>query len=516
MATGDGYVRSRTWLGAAAAVVGLAAVLVPGGAAVAASRGAASTHHSKELAQPTGVHVVAVSSSSIKVATHRAANARRYRLFASTDRNDLWTTHISRARASAPSARPIASLGGLPFTTAPYYYRVEVLNGPHHRFSKAINEVGLRPARPSALRVATRTASSYLTWSAGAATGFAITRSSSPNMAANRHTYRILGSGHQFTPPGLARGRTYYFQVRALNERTPSSPSNPIRLVAHGRQQAATVMTYNILEATNDGHREGSGRVASWGRRKAAAASLINRAKPDVVAIQEGSAWVGRVRGPRQVDSLRAALHGRYALAHTEIAPSQPHYFRTGVYILYKKSAYKAVGHGNHWALGNNRYAAFQELRSRATGARMLFVSTHLVVGNGSYWDGKREAETNRMIAAATARARRAGIPVVYAGDFNSDVSKMHAFDGPGVAMRAASVANAFDVAQSRSKASYNSANGYQRRPPRAGDHIDDVYTAPGVSVRSWRLLMNLRHGELVGVIPSDHNPLVARIAFPF
>jgi endonuclease/exonuclease/phosphatase family metal-dependent hydrolase len=335
-------------------------------------------------------------------------------------------------------------------------------------------------------------------------------------MLANRYTYRILGSGHQFTPPGLVRGRTYYFQVRALNQSTLSSPSNTMRLVARGRQQAASVMTYNILEATNDGHREGSGRVASWSRRKAAAVRLINRASPDVLAIQEGAAWVGRVRGPRQVDSLRAALHGRYALAHTEVPPSQPHYLRTGVYILYKKSTYKAVGRGNHWALGGNRYAAYQELRSRATGARMLFVSTHLSVGSGGYWDGKRESETKRMIAAATARARRKGIPVVYAGDFNSDISKKHAFDGPGVAMRAASVANAFDVAQVRSKASYNSANGYQRRPPRAGDHIDDVFTAPGVTVRSWRLLLNLRHGRLVGVIPSDHNPLVTRIAFPF
>jgi endonuclease/exonuclease/phosphatase family metal-dependent hydrolase len=326
----------------------------------------------------------------------------------------------------------------------------------------------------------------------------------------------IHGSGRQFTPPGLVRGRTYYFQMRALNTSTSSPASTTTQLTPSSAQQAVKVLSYNILEATDDGRHEGGSRVARWSSRKVAAARLIRAADPDVIGIQEGAAWVKRPRGPRQVDSLRKALGGEYALAHTEISPNRPHYFRTGCYVLYKKSAYRAVGHGNHWALGNNRFAAFQVLQNRQSGARFLFVSPHLAIGSGRSWDVKRRAETKRLIADAGRRTSHSHLPVVYAGDFNSDHSRHHAFDGPAIEMRSAHMADAFSVAQSRKRGSYNSANGYDRRPPRYGDHIDHVYAAPGVAVRSWRLVMRMARGRFVGVIPSDHNPMLVSLEFPY
>ena len=82
--------------------------------------------------------------------------------------------------------------------------------------------------------------------------------------------------------------------------------------------------------------------------------------------------------------------------------------------------------------------------------------------------------------------------------------------------MREAHVASAFNAAQSRRLPSYNSANGYDRPPPRFGDHIDYIFAPPGVAVLSWRQVMHLRHGRLVGVIPSDHNPVVATLEYPY
>jgi hypothetical protein len=34
--------------------------------------------------------------------------------------------------------------------------------------------------------------------------------------------------------------------------------------------------------------------------------------------------------------------------------------------------------------------------------------------------------------------------------------------------------------------------------------------------VTSWSQLLNLSHGEFTGVIPSDHNPVVANLEFPY
>lgn len=334
-------------------------------------------------------------------------------------------------------------------------------------------------------------------------------------MTQNVRTYKVLGSTHQFTPPGLIKGRKYYFRVRALNHAKPSAASTTA-VVTGSAQQTVRVMTYNILELTADGHPEGTGVIAPWSRRKIAAASLIKAAGPDVVAIQEGAPWVGRPRGARQVDSLRAALGGSYALSHTEVSPNQPHYFRTGVYILYKKSAYRAIGHSWHWGVGNQHWAAYQILENRRTHAKFLFVSVHLAVGNGASYDQLRENETKVLLSKAGGFAAKHHVPVIYAGDFNSDHTPAHAFDGPGRAMRAADVASAFNAAISRRLGRYNSANGYNRTPPKFGDHIDYIFAPPGVAVRTWRLVMRLAHGRLVGVIPSDHNPVVASMEFPY
>ena len=281
-------------------------------------------------------------------------------------------------------------------------------------------------------------------------------------------------------------------------------------------RQPVRVMTYNILELSADGRHEGSGTVAPWSQRKRGAVALIKAANPDVVAIQEGSDWVGRPRGARQIDSLQAALGGVYALSHTEIAPSQPHFFRTGVYILYKKAVYKPYGRAWHWAIGNQRWAAYQLLENRQTHARFLFVSTHLLVGDGAVDDRIRERETKTLLSKAGAFAAVHHVSVIYGGDFNSDHNARHAFNGPAIAMREANDTDTFNAAQTRSLGRYNSANQYMRRPPKFGDHIDYVFTSPDVTVKSWRMVMRLHHGHLVGVIPSDHNPVVANLLFPY
>jgi endonuclease/exonuclease/phosphatase family metal-dependent hydrolase len=279
-------------------------------------------------------------------------------------------------------------------------------------------------------------------------------------------------------------------------------------------------MTFNILMLDNDGRRAaGAETIAPWSQRRLAAADLINSAAPDVIGIQEGATWVGASRGQRQVDSLVAALGGTYTLAATEIPPDQPHYFRTGNYVLYKPSVYAPVGAGGHWDLGEmpgggNRFAAYQVLRHRSTGATFVFVSTHLYVGSGLSGDQERHKETVSLASQARAYAASQGdLPVVYTGDVNSD--ERHALDGPALAMDAAQIADTQFVAPSRTNAKYNSANQYHRIPPASGLVIDHLYASPGVAVTGWRQVLKLSGNRFSGVIPSDHNPVVADLVLP-
>jgi endonuclease/exonuclease/phosphatase family metal-dependent hydrolase len=278
------------------------------------------------------------------------------------------------------------------------------------------------------------------------------------------------------------------------------------------------VMSYNVLKSERDGTRADSGAtIAPWSQRRPGIVGYIHDAAPDVLAMQEASGWVNRVKGPRQADDVVSHLGGDWRLAHTEVAPGEaPGWKRTGRYIAYRSNVLGAVGGGGHWRIGgsdaNPTWAAYQMFEVRATAQRFLLVSAHLINGNGTSYDQARESETRQLIADARAVAN--GQPVVYAGDFNSHTGKRVTFDGPRVAMHDKHMRDAIDIASKRLKAKYNSANQYERRPPAFRDNVDHIWVPRGVTVGVWREMLHLHDGQFVGTIPSDHNAIVANLTF--
>jgi endonuclease/exonuclease/phosphatase family metal-dependent hydrolase len=337
-------------------------------------------------------------------------------------------------------------------------------------------------------------------------------------MTQNVRTYTTENQDHVFTPYGLVEGTTYYYTVMALNGIVESPATPVVSTMTQSEQQPVRVMSYNIRKATSDGRIEGGNRVATWSQRRSGVADLINNAAPDAVAIQEGAALVAPQE--RQVDDLVTALGGSYSLAETEVPPwERGHTVRAGTYILYRKGAVAAVdGEGGHWELGDNRFAAYQVLKNNQSGAEFLFVAPHLqVTGQPGGTDQGRQNEDKSMVGQANAYAASlGGLPIVYGGDFNSDPSHGHAFNGPSDYNLSVGLDDAFDVAQSRTNARYNSANGYQTKPPDLGLRIDYVFVTPGIAVTSWSLLLDTVDGRFQGVIPSDHNPLVANLLIPY
>ncbi|HVU91427.1 MAG TPA: endonuclease/exonuclease/phosphatase family protein [Jatrophihabitans sp.] len=484
-----------------------AGALLAGGALAAGPAAAASLRP----APPTGVHLAAVSGSALTVTAHRSRHATGYRLFASSRRRDLHVAAIGRARASRLSRSPRMTVRGLRYSTRPYYFRVEVTSGGKHRFEAAIHTAYLRPPVPRGLRLATAGAP-YLTWTPASVTGYVVEQATNAAMTAGRRSYTLRALTNQFTPYGLTRGRTYWFRLRAVNHGTRSLGTAPVHVRATARQQALSVMTYNVLEADTAGQVESGAPLATWSARRPGVVGLIRSRRPDVVAVQEAAAFVAP--STRQVDDLTAALGGTYALARTEIPPTEPGWHRTANYLLYRPDRWQPAGTPGHWDVGDGHSAAYAVLRNRATGARVMVVCTHLAVGNGATYDAVRQRETESLLRQA--RAAAGGLPIVYAGDFNSDVNRNHAFDGPGRAMRAARVADAEKVAQSSLNGGYNSANLNLRRPPALDQSIDYVYAPPGVAVTRREVVLQLAGGRFPGVIPSDHNPVLASTYVPF
>ncbi|HEX3823182.1 MAG TPA: endonuclease/exonuclease/phosphatase family protein [Mycobacteriales bacterium] len=490
-----------------------AALLAAGVTVLATLAPAAASPSGTPPAAPTGIHVQKVSSSSFTVTLHKAAHAKTYRLYVATKTSRLGSHYLGGDR-SVTSKHPTLTIKRLGYQLAPYYFRVETFNGPRHTLSNSLGTVFLRPKAPRRLHSVATSSKAYLTWQAGKVSGFTIEQATNHAMTAHRRLYKIRGTTGQFTPYGLAKGATYYYRVRAVNGSTDSAYSRVVSAQARTLEQPVRVMTYNVLEAIGDGRREGGNVVAPWSQRKAVVAKLIKQGDPDVAGIQEAGSWLDHPGGTEQIYSLMAALGGEYTLAHTEIPPGQLHFTRIGVDIIYKSSVYKAVGKGGHWNIGQTRWAAWQELQNRATGAKFLFVSTHLLDPSSLANDRRREAETKTMVKNGRALAARRHVPIVYVGDFNSD--QAHPLNGPPIAMRSLDIADSWNAAQHRTQALYNSAEGYYRRPPKKNSRIDYVWAPPGVAVASWGLVMDLRHGKFVGTIGSDHNPVVVNLRFPY
>lgn len=515
---GAGAPRRRT-LGVLSALIMVAALVFEGG--LAAAPASALSYPSA----PTGVTLTGTTATSISVTANRSSYASGYRLYASTTQSSVYIANLSRAHRSALSSTPKVTLSGLSYSTSTWYYRLAAVNSAGTRYS-AILRANLRPAIPTGPKVSSSVTGTSLTWSSGPALGYRIAQATDPTMANGRVNYDVNSRARQFTPYGLRRGTRYYFRVSAVNGASRSGYSTTASAVAMPEEQAVRVLTYNVLASNTAGQIEGDGPLATWQQRRAGVTRLIRAAGADVVAVQEGNGWVGSPEGyggRRQVDDMAEMLGdpttgSAYGLATTEVPPTQHGYLRTGRYILYRKSTYALSGAGGHWEIGTTtarRWAAYQVLENRITGARFLFVSVHLSYLSGADGDAQRQAESKSLISQASAYAADQKVPVVYAGDFNSHEGSNHAFDGPGIAFRDVHATDAFEVAQTRTNARYNSANQNRRRPPADGRSIDHVYAPPGVALRSWRLWLELTDGAFTGTIPSDHNPLSVEVTLP-
>lgn len=498
--------------------VAVATLLAVGGGLVAPATAAAAR---RTPLPPTHVHVTKVTATSFTASARHSAYAHKYRIFASFRKRRISVVQLRAHRlkhvyVSKVTRHPRVTLDHLHFTTKQYFYRMEALNGKKNRFSD-IRSVGLAPAVP-VLRSSSSVLGTWLTWSGSTAANFQIVQSTDASLQQNRIIYAVSGPGEQFTPYHTVKGVTYYFAIRSVNNGTTTPWSNVVHATVIDDTQSVRVLTYNLLLADGDGRLEGDGTVAPWSQRRTGAAHLIEQASPDVIAIQEGASWVNSAQTERQVDDVANELGSNFTVADTEVTKPQPHWFRTGVYIIYNNSEYEAIGNGGHWGLGDSRYAAYQLLQNRQTGARFVMVSPHLQTGNGPGLDAERENEMRNLLNQASSYAASLHVPVIYAGDMNSHaVNAGHSvqFDGPGIMAREKHVADAQAVAQQEVNAQYNSANGYNRTPPAAGVSIDHVYAPPGVAVVSWKLMLDLVNGKFPGTIPSDHNPLVSQLLFP-
>jgi endonuclease/exonuclease/phosphatase family metal-dependent hydrolase len=511
-------------------IIAVAGTVVLGGAAsFAVTIAPAASASSAVLGTPTGVHVASATSTSLTVSLHATANARKYRLYVSSLKSDLYAnniTHGSKHEKSATSGRPRIEVAGLKYTTQPYYYRVAVSDGSAFKLSPAYQLTYLRPKTPTSFTATANRTGTYLSWHSKAVTGFVIKQSTDSSFSHNVRTYRTRGPITTFTPYNLSAGETYYFQVRGLNTTRMSAPSPTLATTVDTNESIIRVLAYNSLDASFDGQRHPGGISEPFAKRRAGQLALIKRGNAAVVGIEEGNSCLIHYKHKpcyMQIQSLAHGLSSRYKLddttANTGGAAGLEQY--SGNYILYQPKLVTPVGAGGHWLIGPegplDRFAAYQVFRVNATGARFMFVDTHLLATAGAKGDRIRGAQTESMLKQARAYAARQDLKsVLYLGDFNSYRDEWHVNDLTGKAMLAAGIPDGIDVAQTRFDAKYDSINALYRVARKGHGSSDHIYASPGIGVLSWGELLHIHDGRFVGIIPSDHNPVYSSVAIPY
>jgi hypothetical protein len=380
-----------------------------------------------------------------------------------------------------------------------------------------------RVAAPSNLAVSGSGLSTHLVWKPASPSAFRMQQSTDPAFTTGLKTYKVREPGKALTPYGLTPGLTYYYRVRALVNGKYSHYSNSVSFTAAWSTSTVKVLSYNSMSASLDGEQHPGGRSQPFSDRRANQLYLLNKSNADVIGIQEAGSCL-RSGAPcyRQIDSLADGLKPRYKLAERDY--SCKCYDRYSAdYILYDPNTVEPVPgtHEDIWNVGPSgkaRYAAYQLFRVVTTGAKFLFISTHILSNRGSNYDTIRQQETQSLVTQARDYANKQGVTsIFYAGDFNSYYNEYGLTDKTGTDMRNQGIPDGVDVAQHYSSANYDSVNELYSRPRKGHGSIDHIYATGGIGVQTWGELLRLKSdGTFVNPIPSDHNPIYVVATIPF
>jgi hypothetical protein len=440
------------------------------------------------------------TTTTLRIAWKRPARATSYRVCVKTAPKAGSCVRKVRTRRTSVTFRRLAPNSGHDL-----FYRVVAHRGKKRSAPVTWRHVNLRVAKGSANRVGGgRGHQLSYAWSRSTgALSHQVQVSTHRDFRADVRTTSRRGLGAEVT--GLNGGMTYFARVRGVNGTVKGAWGPVSRTKLPAVPVRATVATYNLCG--EDKCRPGNAswflaNVPAWAVRKPLAGVVVRSATPDIVVTQES----GKKTGFRS--QLPGFTQGAYKSAKT---------------IYFRSSRFSAVDGG--WLTldsARNRYATWNVLRDRSAGTAFLVVNVHLEPHKGATRDALRDQQMARLISKVNARNVHQ-LPVVWAGDWNSNASNANqstypgGHDAPKERFARIGVVNSLERTTDVINAGLNSANGGVLAPKAHGHHVDAVYVPhTGITVESWSMPANFidtQDGRQYATpFPSDHNPVVAKL----
>lgn len=261
--------------------------------------------------------------------------------------------------------------------------------------------------------------------------------------------------------------------------------------------QSVQVMSWNIRYNTaSDG-------VNAWPNRKDWVAEIIIQNKVELAGFQE--VLVG------QLEDLKARLPEMeaYSVGRDDGkngGESCPIFYRKDRFELLEKSTFwlshrpdKVASKG--WDAALPRIASWVKLKDRKTNITFCFINTHF-----DHRGQEARAESAKLLLT-TAKEKFAGLPVILAGDFNTNPSSVPY--NTLIAKDAKEAPVFFDTYEHSAKkpeGPNSTWNGFKEVTP--NNRIDFIFTTRSVKPLRLQILVDQKEGRF----PSDHLPVVTEL----
>lgn len=276
------------------------------------------------------------------------------------------------------------------------------------------------------------------------------------------------------------------------------------------------VATFNV----NNGAASGLG---AGGARMDRITTEIRRTGADVVGLQETATAMR--------DQLASRLHPTHTYSLLGDSKGRNN---TGGQIFYRPDVLRPgtltgiISLPGH--TGRSRSGLYQDFYHQQTGTHLLFASVHLSNGDGRAASDVRATQTQHLMAALTS-VNTAKLPLIVAGDMNSNRAHKYVYDAPRQTFTAYGFSDVFTRATSTSNAAFNTFNRLERIPRKGGYRPDQIYVPATVGVTdASTLVRTVRKKVRSGTktkrktrfvlryrtpFVSDHNPVAATVTLP-
>lgn len=435
------------------------------------------------LDAPSRLSATPLSPTSVKLVWSGSDDVDSYVVKVGADRA------LTRARTTrVPAGGTSVTLADFGATTPgiDQFYRIDAVRDGKVSSSRTAR-FALKPGAVSGLRIEQTTADGVkVTWNkVPNARQFDVSVARDKAFTKQATTVLTLGGTHAFVARGLSAATAYWIRIRPVNGDQTGTFTEPVTFHTMARESSFRIGTWNVC----------SEKCSGYAGRARIGAAFLNENKLDMFGLQEA--------GGQRVGSTTNAIWS---------GGTQKFVRATGGaearYIFYRPKLFTQLS-GGYFAIGDGRHTTWATFRVKQTGRVFYFVDIHLDNGKGKGNDARRGREMN-VVLARMARINDTGLPMIYAGDFNS--GRHRSPDSPGVKIRAAGMRDSVNLVESPVNAQFNTSYP-DGGTPRSGAHVDHIFVSEHVTVLAWKQLVRLTGGRYTRPAVSDHNALSAVVA---